>query len=71
VTQNQAEQIALRAYLCWEKRGRPVGTPEADWYRAEKELAQARLSKVARKAGWMAGKVVAIINSRRRLLPNM
>jgi hypothetical protein len=32
------EQIAARAYLLWEHRGRPVGSPEEDWYRAKQEL---------------------------------
>lgn len=31
------KRIAERAYYLWERRGRPVGTPEVDWYRAENE----------------------------------
>lgn len=30
--------IALRAYVLWEARGRPIGSPEVDWFRAEEEL---------------------------------
>lgn len=28
------KRIAVRAYYYWERRGRPLGTPEVDWYRA-------------------------------------
>jgi len=31
------KRIAERAYYLWERRGRPIGTSEVDWYRAEKE----------------------------------
>lgn len=31
-------EIALRAYQLWEERGRPIGSPETDWFRAEVEL---------------------------------
>lgn len=27
-------EIARRAYHYWEQRGRPIGSPEVDWYRA-------------------------------------
>lgn len=27
------------AYQLWERRGRPLGSPEVDWYAAEKALA--------------------------------
>lgn len=30
--------IAGLAHQYWEERGRPLGTPEEDWFRAEKEL---------------------------------
>lgn len=32
------DKIAMRAYEKWLKRGRPVGSPEIDWYAAEAEL---------------------------------
>jgi hypothetical protein len=32
------EQIEERAYQLWEQRGRPQGSPEVDWERAEREL---------------------------------
>jgi hypothetical protein len=34
------EEIALRAYYYWERRGKPIGSPEVDWYRAIDELKQ-------------------------------
>jgi hypothetical protein len=30
--------IALRAYHLWEGRGCPIGSPEDDWFRAEREI---------------------------------
>jgi hypothetical protein len=36
------EDIAKLAYHLWEERGGPIGSPEVDWARAEKELAAAR-----------------------------
>jgi hypothetical protein len=32
------DQVAALAYSLWEERGCPEGTPEEDWFRAEKEL---------------------------------
>ena len=32
---------AKRAYQLWEQRGRPFGSPEVDWFAAEKALASA------------------------------
>jgi hypothetical protein len=57
IVENPVEQIELRA---WEERGRPLGTPEIDWYRAEQELSEGTLSKVAREVGSAVGKVVAV-----------
>jgi Protein of unknown function (DUF2934) len=38
-TENSSnEEIAVRAYHLWEERGRPIGSPEEDWSRAEKEI---------------------------------
>ena len=36
------DEIALLAYSYWEERGRPEGSPEEDWYRAETELRKRR-----------------------------
>jgi len=33
------EVIERLAYWCWERRGRPIASPEIDWRRAEEELA--------------------------------
>jgi len=32
------EKVALLAYRYWEERGRRGGSPEEDWYRAEREI---------------------------------
>ena len=32
------DQIAQLAYQLWEERGRPEGSAEEDWLRAEKQL---------------------------------
>ena len=31
------KRIAERAYYHWELRGKPLGSPEVDWYRAVEE----------------------------------
>lgn len=35
---SERERIALLAYSFWEARGRKGGSPEEDWFRAEKEI---------------------------------
>jgi len=30
--------IAVLAYLLWEQRGCPIGSPEEDWLKAEEQL---------------------------------
>ena len=37
------EEIAALAYQYWENRGKPVGSPEEDWLRAEQDLLMERL----------------------------
>ncbi|HEV3277782.1 MAG TPA: DUF2934 domain-containing protein [Terriglobia bacterium] len=38
-TQNSPqEEIAVRAHRLWEERGSPIGSPEADWSRAEDDV---------------------------------
>ena len=32
------DEISRRAYSIWESRGRPEGSAEDDWFRAEREL---------------------------------
>ena len=36
----QHEQIDKLAYRLWEERGAPLGSPDDDWFRAEKEFIQ-------------------------------
>jgi hypothetical protein len=40
------EQIESLAHALWEARGRPDGSPEQDWYEAERQLAS-RIAQVA------------------------
>ena len=35
-------QIAELAYLLWQERGCPVGSPDEDWYEAERQLRSKR-----------------------------
>jgi hypothetical protein len=37
-TSADESDIAVLAYQFWEERGRLEGSPEEDWYRAEREL---------------------------------
>lgn len=37
------EEIAVLAYQYWESRGRPIGSPEQDWLRAEQDVLMERL----------------------------
>ena len=38
MSQPTYEQVCMRAYEKWCKRGRPMGSPEQDWFEAEAEL---------------------------------
>jgi hypothetical protein len=33
--EDRHEFVAKLAYQLWEKRGRPIGSPEVDWFAAE------------------------------------
>jgi hypothetical protein len=35
---HEHEDVAKLAYRLWEERGRPIGSPEVDWHRAEREM---------------------------------
>ena len=48
-TPPEHKRIAHLAYLYWEARGRPDGSSEEDWFRAEEELRR-------RKSTWDASK---------------
>jgi hypothetical protein len=60
------EEIELRAYHSWEARGRPFGSPEVDWFDAERELAavepESILSKLTRDVGSALGSAVALLS---------
>jgi hypothetical protein len=57
------DEIRIRAYQFWEGRGSPWGTPETDWFRAERELAhpETEFTHVAREVGALVGSAVAIL----------
>ncbi len=38
----EQKAIAQLAYEYWTQRGCPVGSPEEDWYRAEREIKKHR-----------------------------
>jgi hypothetical protein len=42
--EDRHEFVAKLAYQYWEERGRPFGSPEADWFRAELALYSALLA---------------------------
>jgi hypothetical protein len=58
------QEIEMRAYHLWVDRGKPWGTPDVDWYTAEKELVTegSALSKVAREVGTALGTMVAFFS---------
>ncbi len=37
-TERNEAEVCERAYLRWQERGCPVGSPDEDWFRAEREL---------------------------------
>jgi hypothetical protein len=54
---HEDEDIAKLAYRLWEERGRPLGSPEVDWYQTERELESRqdvtlRLAGIAFEPGW-------------------
>ena len=36
--ESRHESVAKLAYSLWEKRGRPLGSPEVDWFAAEQTV---------------------------------
>jgi hypothetical protein len=36
--ENRHEFVAKLAYKLWEQRGRPLGSPEVDWFAAERTV---------------------------------
>lgn len=51
VPSGDAAKIAVRADELWQARGRPMGSPETDWLRAEEEFAKAADKPPASPAG--------------------
>lgn len=39
-----ASEIAVRAYELWQDRGRPIGSDQEDWFKAESELKSPRVN---------------------------
>jgi len=37
-TDRHSAEIEKLAYRFWEERGRPFGSPEVDWFKAEREF---------------------------------
>jgi hypothetical protein len=40
-SESDRKEVELLAYKLWEQRGRPVGSPDRDWLRAEREYYRA------------------------------
>jgi hypothetical protein len=55
------QQIRSLAYRLWQQRGCPEGSPEVDWFRAEKELRPQTLLSIARVLGSAAGIIAAFV----------
>jgi hypothetical protein len=59
------------AFFLWEQRGCPLGTPEVDWFRAEKEMrakteqpsGRPPLTSAAETVGSALGKVAGLAAS--------
>jgi Protein of unknown function (DUF2934) len=46
-SKNHQERTAELAYELWERRGRPIGSPEVDWMAAEETLLTSQVSSEA------------------------
>jgi len=59
------EDIERRAFELWEQRGCPSGTPEIDWFDAEREASDSELegvlSRLAHEVGTGLGRGVAFL----------
>lgn len=42
--EDRHEFVAKLAYKLWEERGRPLGSPEVDWFAAERAMYSALLA---------------------------
>ena len=61
------QDIERLAYRYWEERGRPFGSPEVDWFRAENDLRQEPAIIVAAKA--VGAAVGSVVSAAAQLLP--
>jgi hypothetical protein len=62
VGEDRHEFVARLAYRLWEERGRPFGSPEVDWFRAEHAvyaslLGAGLITQSANDSGQMAKKI--------------
>jgi hypothetical protein len=60
--EDRHEFVAKLAYTLWEQRGRPFGSPEVDWFRAEQAvysslLASGLITQSANDPAYMAEKI--------------
>jgi hypothetical protein len=39
------EEVQVAAYFLWQKRGCPIGTPEEDWFHAERQFTEERVPR--------------------------
>jgi hypothetical protein len=61
------QEIELLAYQYWEERGRPFGSPDVDWFRAENDLRQEPAIITAAKA--VGAAVGSVVSAAAHLLP--
>jgi hypothetical protein len=54
-TSPSREDIEQLAYMYWEARGRPEGSPEVDWLRAEQELLTHNMAETVSVTGTESG----------------
>ena len=44
-----ASDIAMLAYVLWQQRGCPVGSPEQDWMEAEQKMRESQMQSAEMK----------------------
>jgi hypothetical protein len=63
--QTRHEETELLAYYLWQERGCPLGTPEVDWYQAERQIEERERSRVAEPVAESVGEPLLIAAARR------
>lgn len=53
-SESNRKEVELLAYELWEQRGRPVGSPDGDWLRAEQEYYRADAITEELPPSWVA-----------------